>query len=719
MENEKRLAMKLLRPKLGVGTKTIIALSVVFWVPIAVLAFFLFQIFQDVLHNDAVDAVKAHLKGARVVYDERVRITEGKLSQLAESPSLGKSFAAHDGRSLQSALIEIGKNNPYMEVLIAVNEDQKVLARRTGGAGDYTNIGDILSNALLTGEVKSSTELVSREFLEREDRELAKRVRDFGMAQFVVLPVRHEGKVAGAIISGMLLTGNPWLGNSVYTKFGVEMALFGGDQPEASLLQATSSLPRSSWIIGQVVPKKVADALSLGKPFYGVTDTAGALGIAAFEPVKDSRNRIIGALGVSSPAMDIDSIVLKAILKGVAFAALAGLVLSSIITFFIYTDINRPLKFLINAMDDVGRGELNIKVDLSTGDQFERLGAGFNTMVEGIRKREERLKKHNEVAKLLMSTIDLRELLERMLRIVLGVTESQMGIVYIYEESAETLVPQAHYGTKVQLKPIKKGEGFPGLAVADRKINIISPPQGMDEEVLEMGFARAVPTEAAYIPLAYQERVLGVLVLGSVNKYSEEQTSLFDYLASQISIALDNAIMHQKIQELSLTDTLTGLYNRRYLNARLEEEWARCVRHGKPLSVLLSDVDNFKSVNDTWGHDKGDDVLRTIARIVKSNVRKEDLAARYGGEEFVIVLPDTSSEDAAMIAGKILGLCRSNVFPFMGKPATLSIGVATYPEVRADNFEALIQAADQAMYRAKVSGKDQVMVSGKEADNKA
>jgi diguanylate cyclase (GGDEF)-like protein len=231
-----------------------------------------------------------------------------------------------------------------------------------------------------------------------------------------------------------------------------------------------------------------------------------------------------------------------------------------------------------------------------------------------------------------------------------------------------------------------------------------------------MGFMKSVPCEVVYIPLIYQDSVLGVLVLGSAKHYSEDEVQLFDFLADQISMALDNARMHQRIHELSITDGLTSLHNRRYLNTRLDQEWARSQRHGSSIAVLLSDIDNFKSVNDSYGHDRGDEVLRQVAAIFKRNARKEDLVARYGGEEFVVILPNTSMDAARQMAERICADARAEEYPWMeDRGATLSIGVAAFPEAEFNNAEELIQAADQAMYKAKTSGKDKVELYTAEA----
>lgn len=705
--------MRLYRPKVGVGLKTWFALSIFFWVPTIVLIVILFHLFRGVIYNEATNSIKTNLTAAKGVFNERTKITEGALLQTSDRKDVQQLFLEKDNSGLQALLLELGKNYSYMDILIAVDENQKVIGRKNNKTGDVIRIGDILLKSLMSGETLNSTELVSKELLIKEDEGLAKRVKETGITQFVVSPIRHDEKIIGAIISGFLLTGDSWLGNTVYDNFSVELAVFAGEPLASSILHATTSKPRSAWVVGEAIPVGLKEELSLGKPYYKTLDTPGAKNLVAFEPILDSRSRIIGAFGVSIPAEDINMLVLKTLGKGVGIAAFVGLLIAIGGTLLIYMDITRPLGFLVKAMNKFGSGETDIVVDLKTGDEFEKLGDGFNIMANRVRKREARLKKHNEVAKLLMSTLNLKKLLSKMLKIAVEITDSQIGIVYLCEkdEEEDLLMPHAQYGTKAELNILKMNEGFPGRAATDKKVFITSPPQDITDEKMELGFARVAPKELAYIPIIYQERILGVLVLGSIDKYSEEEIQLFDYLANQISIALDNAIMHEKIQELSITDPLTGLYNRRYLNIRLEEEWSRSLRHKQPISILLCDIDNFKSINDTYGHDKGDEVLKIIAQTIKDNTRKEDLVARYGGEEFVIILLDTNDGGASNFAERVLDKVRTNVIEGMDDPTTLSIGVATSTKVEATNYEELIKFADQAMYKGKIAGKNRVVAS--------
>ena len=164
--------------------------------------------------------------------------------------------------------------------------------------------------------------------------------------------------------------------------------------------------------------------------------------------------------------------------------------------------------------------------------------------------------------------------------------------------------------------------------------------------------------------------------------------------------------------ELAITDPLTGLYNRRYLNAHLHSTVARSLATGKPVCVLIFDIDHFKDVNDTYGHEAGDDVLQEFSDRIRRGVRNIDLVSRYGGEEFLLVMPETDREFAANVAERL----RSDVekIPFKTRsgtfPVTVSIGIAEW-QGPSDNAEALIRRADQALYAAKRSGRNRVVAS--------
>jgi diguanylate cyclase (GGDEF)-like protein len=207
------------------------------------------------------------------------------------------------------------------------------------------------------------------------------------------------------------------------------------------------------------------------------------------------------------------------------------------------------------------------------------------------------------------------------------------------------------------------------------------------------------------------DTIIGVMLLASATEreLSSPELDRLQVIGNQASLALQNALLHEELERLSVTDRLTELYNHGYFQQRLEEEIGRASRFDHTLSLIMLDIDDFKDFNDTFGHPRGDRVLQHVSQIIRENLREMDVAARYGGEEFVVVLPETDTEGAQAVAERI----REGVsaFPFLGAEdlppvhKTISVGVATYPR-HAVTQGVLIEGADGAMYRAKRDGKD-------------
>jgi diguanylate cyclase (GGDEF)-like protein len=167
---------------------------------------------------------------------------------------------------------------------------------------------------------------------------------------------------------------------------------------------------------------------------------------------------------------------------------------------------------------------------------------------------------------------------------------------------------------------------------------------------------------------------------------------------------------NEMLKQLSNTDPLTGLFNRRYMEEMLAKEMQRAERKGGHLSLVLLDIDHFKRVNDQYGHQVGDQVLAVVAGLAKVGLRSYDFVSRYGGEEFVLTLPETAHEDALLIAERLRSRVQMHAFSGMlrGYNATVSLGVATYPTDFITSTGDLIREADEAMYRAKAAGRNRV-----------
>jgi len=175
---------------------------------------------------------------------------------------------------------------------------------------------------------------------------------------------------------------------------------------------------------------------------------------------------------------------------------------------------------------------------------------------------------------------------------------------------------------------------------------------------------------------------------------------------NRLALERERERMTEKLVELSTTDELTGLPNRRLLTQRIEQEAARTRRTGRPFGLLMIDLDHFKEVNDRYGHQTGDDVLRQCAECLRRTLREVDFVARYGGEEFCAVLPESSAEGAVVVAEKLRAVCEALPEPV----PTISIGVAIWRN--HETAEGLVQEADVALYRAKETGRNRVVAGG-------
>ena len=227
------------------------------------------------------------------------------------------------------------------------------------------------------------------------------------------------------------------------------------------------------------------------------------------------------------------------------------------------------------------------------------------------------------------------------------------------------------------------------------------------------------PTTYACLPLTSHGELLGLLHVQldpdarGAASHLDSDWPMVRSAAEQISLALANLSMRENLQEQATRDKLTGLYNRHYMSARLEQEKVRARRSGATIAVILLDIDHFKHFNDTYGHAAGDHVLREFAAQLRQAGRESDVACRFGGEEFVLFMPDASLEIAQRRAEEICLRTRSLRLEYESRPlgmVTVSAGVAVYPTHGTDP-DAVLQAADRALYRAKELGRDRVMLA--------
>ncbi|MFH0933234.1 MAG: diguanylate cyclase [Nitrospirota bacterium] len=224
------------------------------------------------------------------------------------------------------------------------------------------------------------------------------------------------------------------------------------------------------------------------------------------------------------------------------------------------------------------------------------------------------------------------------------------------------------------------------------------------------------------LPVIFHDEVIGTLLLNiakAERTFTERERKLCAAIASASANTLYNAFLYDKIERekrdlerLAITDYLTGIYNVRYFYNRLDEEFSRSERHRIPLCCMMFDIDNFKNINDTYGHRVGDIILREFAQLVREHTRKSDVFARYGGEEFIMLLPQTSLAGSVAEAERLSKIIRKCQFYALknGERITVSVGIACSSDTRIKNPDNLITFADDALFTAKKKGRDQIAI---------
>jgi diguanylate cyclase (GGDEF)-like protein len=224
------------------------------------------------------------------------------------------------------------------------------------------------------------------------------------------------------------------------------------------------------------------------------------------------------------------------------------------------------------------------------------------------------------------------------------------------------------------------------------------------------------------LPVIFHDEVIGTLLLNiakAERTFTEKERKLCTAIASASANTLYNAFLYDKIERekrdlerLAITDYLTGVYNVRYFYNRLEEEFSRAERHRISLCCMMFDIDNFKNINDTYGHRVGDIILRELAQLVREHTRKSDVFARYGGEEFIMLLPQTSLAGSLAEAERLSKIVKNYQFYALknGERITVSVGIACSSDTRIKNPDNLITFSDDALFTAKKKGRDQIAI---------
>ncbi|HJT69500.1 MAG TPA: sensor domain-containing diguanylate cyclase [Terriglobales bacterium] len=334
-------------------------------------------------------------------------------------------------------------------------------------------------------------------------------------------------------------------------------------------------------------------------------------------------------------------------------------------------------------------------------------------------RQNQELSIFHDVAKALTSSLDLDSILQTIMeKMAEYFRPDTWSLLMVDEQKAELYFAIAVGEASEALKNVrlKVGEGIAGH-VAKYGEKLIVPDVSADKR-----FSKRIDKVTQWetqsiicVPLKSKLRVLGVIQLVNVdmNHFTEQESFFLQSLCDYAAISIENARSVERIQELTITDDCTGLYNARHLYKTLESEVYRSSRFGYEFSVLFIDLDHFKQVNDTHGHLIGSKLLAEIGYLIKAQLRLIDFAFRYGGDEFVVLLPQTGKDSALIVARRLRDSLRSSQFckdEGLNLNVRASMGLATYPH-DAKSPHDIIRQADEMMYMVKNSTRDNIGIA--------
>jgi diguanylate cyclase (GGDEF)-like protein len=405
---------------------------------------------------------------------------------------------------------------------------------------------------------------------------------------------------------------------------------------------------------------------------------------------------------------------------------LAFLMFALLLSGYVVRALQGQVGQFLGAAKRLAAGDFKHPVPIHGHDEFAALGHEFNSMSEQLeakieeveRKRTELEDTIRRVGVAFASGLDRQGIVELAVATAVDAGEAEAG-------RALPVDAQAFHQTDI-------GAGDPALesalTAAERKAFLVRPDSGVDllqpvdpdgkpprghpvETSSNGAHAVAVPMRARLGPSGSSQYVGVVSIARHRGAFKRQDVELLEYLASQAAVSIENADLHETVQRQAVTDELTGLANVRELHATLDRELERSRRFGGTLGLMMLDIDDFKRVNDEFGHQQGDEALASIAAVLREHSRDIDEPARYGGEELAVVLPQTDVDGAVQLAERMREAIEAVQIPRVGSnghlAVTASFGVASFPESGEDKH-ALIAAADAALYKAKRAGKNQV-----------
>lgn len=329
----------------------------------------------------------------------------------------------------------------------------------------------------------------------------------------------------------------------------------------------------------------------------------------------------------------------------------------------------------------------------------------------------EELRAYNQIGKLLTSTLDIGEVLERVMQTVGALLQPKNWSLLLGDETTKQLVFEVAVGPGAEsLKGLRISaeEGIAGWVASKAEPLLVEDVSKDPRFSARFDDATLFTTRSIVaVPMIIKGKTVGVIELVNgpdQGSFGESDVRILESIAGFAAIALENARNFQRIEELTVVDEHTGLFNTRHLRRVLPPEVERARRYGHPLSLIFFDLDRFKQINDRHGHQAGSAILRECGQVLRDTLRAIDIPIRYGGDEFVCLLPETSREQALICGERVRQALKSRRFladQGLSIEITASFGIASYPE-NGTSGEELLRAADKAMYVVKAESRDGV-----------
>jgi diguanylate cyclase (GGDEF)-like protein len=402
---------------------------------------------------------------------------------------------------------------------------------------------------------------------------------------------------------------------------------------------------------------------------------------------------------VPPPTRGLTWLLIGVVLLFLALAFVFGLIVSR--------TLSEHVQRLLSAAQRIGRGDFSVQVPTEGNDEFAALGNEFNKMASELERRLEELRRERSrlqdairrVGESFARGLDRVGVLEIVVQTAVDGVGGDCGRATMRRRAD---APMAEVATT----------GDPGLY---HRVLHAAEAAVMDAgQVAEISLGGSSALAAPLSATEGGDRVLAIVSVARGDRaFSAQERELFSYLTSQAAVSVENVDLHETVQRQAVTDELTGLFNHRRFQEVMDAEVERARRYDAEMGLIMLDIDNFKRVNDTYGHMQGDEVLREVARVLRQSAREIDEPARYGGEEMAVALPQTDLDGAYNFAERVRKRIEALELPLLDGDGVLkvtaSFGAASLASSPQSDKEGLVAAADAALYRAKRSGKNRTV----------